>query len=89
MNNTVINFAKEELERYLKRLGVRANVSIGLFENFGIEMELQDRDLDDAYVIDVHNAKGFIAASNPRSVLFGVYRLLEECILPESCVFYK
>lgn len=78
MNNTVINFAKEELERYLKRLGVRANVSIGLFENFGIEMELQDRDLDDAYVIDVHNAKGFIAASNPRSVLFGVYRLLEE-----------
>ena len=78
MNNPTINFAKEELDRYLKRLGVRANVSIGLFEDFGVEMELEDREVDDAYVIDVHNNKGFIAASNPRSVLFGVYRLLEE-----------
>ena len=78
MNTTVINFAKEELQKYLKQLGIPADISLGLFEDYNVKMELEDPELDDAYVIDVHNNIGFIAGSNERSVLFGVYRLLEE-----------
>ncbi len=78
MKNDCLAFAKEELLKYLKGMGTKAEIELGLFEDFGVEMELQDKTLDDAYVIKVHNNKGFIAGSNPRSVLFGVYRLLEE-----------
>ena len=78
MNEQVISFARQELDKYLKKLNIQADISLGLFASFSIEMDLKDPYRDDAYVICVKNQKGFIAGSNERSVLLGVYRLLEE-----------
>lgn len=78
MGNQTILFARQELEKYLRKLNVKAQIELGLFCEFGIEMELKDAFWDDAYVIRVTDKKGYIAGSNPRSVLFGVYRLLEQ-----------
>ncbi len=78
MDNTVLAFAKEELEKYLKILNISADISLGLFEKHEINLELEDQTLDDAYVIEVNDTKGYILGSNERSVLLGVYRLFEE-----------
>ena len=78
MKYDTVAFAKSELDKYLSLLGVSADIRLGLFEDFGIEMELNDKSLDDAIVISVKNKNGFIAGSNDRSVLIGVYRLLTE-----------
>ena len=71
----VIEFAKEELSKYLKKLNIEADISLGL-------MEITDKDIDPVYddVIEIRvaNKKGAILGSNERSVLIGVYRLLEE-----------
>ncbi len=79
MNNSVIEFARTELQKYLKLLGVPADIKLGLFEDFGIKTEVKDPFFDDAFEIKVENKKGYAAGSNGRSVLFAVYRLLEEC----------
>ncbi|MBR2343270.1 MAG: DUF4838 domain-containing protein [Clostridia bacterium] len=78
MQRDVIGFARSELDRYLGALGVEANISLDLFEEHGIDMPLADATLDDAIAISIRNKRGFIAGSNPRSVLIGVYRLLTE-----------
>ncbi len=74
----VIAFAKEELEKYLKTLSVKAEIELHLFDEVNIKAEVKDPYLDDALKIKVTNKKGYIAGINPRSILFGVYRLLEE-----------
>ena len=78
MKYDVIGFAREELEKYAKILGVNIQIELGLFENFGEFIEVEDRMRDDAYIISVKDKKGFISGSNERSVIFGVYRLFEE-----------
>ncbi len=75
MKYDVIDFAKHELNKYLDRLGVSANIE------FRIQPSLCDVETplyDDAIEIYVKNKKGHICGSNERSVLIGVYRLLEE-----------
>jgi hypothetical protein len=55
------------------------NLWIGLFEELGIPLpELDNPELDDAIYIHVTDGRGCIVGSNPRSVLLGVYRFLEE-----------
>lgn len=78
MNSKVIQFAREELEKYLKLLGIPAKIELGLYEDFGLDEKVEDPFFDDGYVIKIHNMKGYIAGSNERSILFGVYRVLEE-----------
>ena len=78
MKPKVIDFAYCELERYLSLIHIKANIKLGLFDDFGIKMELDDSTLDDAIAIFVKNRCGFIAGSNERSILIGVYRLLRE-----------
>ena len=98
MDKAVINFAREELNRYLEILKVSADVELGLFEDYGLKADVRDPRLDDGYAISVKDKKGYIAGINERSVVAGVYRLLEEwgiCWLapgekgtyyPEKCV---
>lgn len=74
MNYNVLEFANQELQKYLKILNVDADISLAVSDTFDVEKP----DLDDAYSISITNRKGSIKGSNDRSVLFGVYRLLEE-----------
>lgn len=78
LNSETVLFAKQELEKHLEKLGVGAEITLGLFDNFGINLELEDPYFDDAIAISVKDKKGYIAGSNERSILIGVYRLLEQ-----------
>ena len=75
---SVIEFASNELKKYLKLLGVSADIKLGLFEDFNLKAEVEDPYFDDAYAIKVEGKKGYVSGVNGRSVLFAVYRLLEE-----------
>lgn len=74
----VLAFARKELAKYLDRLSVKAEIALGLFAEFGLSCEVYDPYFDDAFSISVQNGHGYIAGSNERSVLIGVYRLLAE-----------
>lgn len=78
MSSPVIDLAREELSRYLERLGTSADISLGLFADFGLPCEVADPYYDDGIAISVHGGCGYVAGTNPRSVLMGVYRLLSE-----------
>ncbi len=74
-----IKIAQEELTSYLAKMGITsADIKLGLFEDFGKKSSVKDVFWDDEFEISIKDAKGFVAGSNPRSVLFGIYRLLEE-----------
>ena len=86
-----LSFAKDQLVRYLTRMSagdetlLPEHVELGVCEplelvKLGLEdaEKLNDPKLDDAYVIEITHAKGFIYGSNARSVLLGVYRYLTE-----------
>jgi hypothetical protein len=90
--NETMAYAASELRKYIDKMGGRADaavivrkgekvsdaVELGLFSDFGFPLAwLKDPSLDDAIRVDVSGAKGRIAGSNARSVLFGVYRFLE------------
>ena len=87
----VIDFAAEELKKYLRMMmteggdvpisyepGATEGFRLGLLEDFGLANEAQDPVLDDVVHIDTDAQGGILAGSNPRSVLFAVYRLLKE-----------
>jgi len=87
----VLDFAAEELKKYLRMMMPRCGeISIsyepdakdgfrlGLMEDFGLPCEAEDPVLDDVIHVDVTPEGGILAGSNPRSVLFAVYRLLRE-----------
>ena len=85
-----IDFAAEELKKYLRMMMPKAGeikisydpqategFRLGLFEDFGIPFEGKDIDLDDVVHIETTEEGGILAGSNPRSVLFAVYRYLK------------
>ena len=79
MKYDVIGFAREELKKYLEIIGVDADISLLLFDDAGIQdTAIKDKKYDDAIEISVKEERGYIAGSNERSVLIGVYRLLNE-----------
>ena len=87
-----IAFAAEELRHYLMIVDDQAEVAIMAFDSclpelkdvlwLGVDDELaasvNDPKLDDAFLIDIQQRIGRIFGSNPRSVLFGVYRFLKD-----------
>ena len=91
-NNQTIAFAAEELRHYLCAADEKAEVAIFSFETYvpqlsnvlwiGVSEKMgstvADPDLDDGFSIAVKDGAGHIWGTNPRSVLFGVYRFLKE-----------
>ncbi len=91
-SNPVVDFAAEELKKYLRMMMPRCGeISIeyapdakegfrlGLMQDLGLDVsEAPDVSLDDILHIDCCAKGGIIAGSNPRSVLLAVYRYLQE-----------
>lgn len=89
-SNTVVDFAAEELKRYLRMMMPRCGeISIeykpdaqdgfrlGLMSDFSLDTsEAEDIELDDILHIDTDAEGGIIAGDNPRSVLLAVYKYL-------------
>ena len=89
-SNTVVDFAAEELKKYLRMMMPRCGeitiayapdaqegFRLGLMEDFGLDTsEAEDIVLDDILHIDTDEQGGIIAGSNPRSVLLAVYKYL-------------
>ena len=89
-SNNTIDFAAEELKKYLRMMmPEKGDIAIelktdavdgfrlGLLADFDIPCECDDPKLDDIIHIEVDGSGGILAGSNPRSVLFAVYRLLK------------
>ena len=85
-----IDFAATELKKYLRMMmpdcgGITIEYDpkavdgfrLGLLEDFGLPNEAEDPVLDDIVHIETTECGGILAGSNPRSVLFAVYRLLK------------
>ena len=85
-----VDFAAQELKKYLRMMmpkcgGIAIEYDpkatdgfrLGLLEDFGLPNEAQDPVLDDIVHIDTTEEGGILAGSNPRSVLFAVYRFLK------------
>ena len=80
-----IRYAAEELQKYVSRVSPellasdRACIRLGLLEDFGLsDADVKAPTLDDVIDADIQNGSGYIAGSNPRSVLMGVYRYLHS-----------
>lgn len=85
-NDETVRFAAHELCDTLSAMGIPAaqgeadgDICLGLFPTFGLTPKSDNLTLDDEIAISVTNGKGYIAGSNPRSVLIATYRFLEEC----------
>ena len=88
----VIDFAAEELKKYLRMMmpacgdiaisynpGAADGFRLGLLEDFALDTsDVDDPVLDDVVQIQADENGGILAGSNPRSVLFAVYRYLKE-----------
>ncbi|MBQ5800492.1 MAG: DUF4838 domain-containing protein, partial [Clostridia bacterium] len=86
----VIDFAAEELKKYLRMMMPRSGeieisyspnakegFRLGLMSDFDLDVsEASDVSLDDILHIDTDEQGGIIAGSNPRSVLLAVYKYL-------------
>lgn len=90
-SDSAIDYAAEELKKYLRMMMPECgeiNISyapeatdgfrLGLLEDLGLPNEAEDPVLDDIIHIDTTPEGGILAGSNPRSVLFAVYRFLRE-----------
>ena len=86
-----IDFAAEELKKYLRMMmpetgdiliryapAATEGFRLGLLEDFSLPFTGKDAYQDDEYYIDMDVQGGYIAGSNPRSVLFGIYRYLKK-----------
>lgn len=88
----VIDFAAEELKKYLRMMmpscgdiaivyqpSAADGFRLGLLEDFGLDAsDAEEPVLDDVVYIKADEQGGILAGSNPRSVLFAVYRYLKE-----------
>lgn len=90
-SNHVIDFAAEELKKYLRMMMPHCDeidisydpdatdgFRLGLLSDFGLPCEAEDPTLDDVIHVNTTAESGILAGSNTRSVLFAVYRMLRE-----------
>ena len=92
-SNTVVDFAAEELKKYLRMMMPRCGdipiaykpdategFRLGLMADFGLSTaeETDAPQLDDIVHIDTNENGGIIAGSNDRSVLLAVYEYLKK-----------
>lgn len=86
-----LDFAKEELSKYLLKMGYEGPVQIDtycdetLINEFDKGEKTFSPDWDDAYIIEIVKAEGRIVGTNGRSVLLGVYQFLNEL----GCCFFR
>ena len=90
--NEVLDHAAQELRKYLRMMmpecgdvkisydpQAKDGFRLGLLQDFGLPTdEAEDPALDDVIHVDCTEDGGILAGSNPRSVLFAVYRFLRE-----------
>ncbi|MBO5339946.1 MAG: DUF4838 domain-containing protein [Oscillospiraceae bacterium] len=89
-DDETIAFAADELKKYLWMMmpdtddisisltpDAKDGFRLGLLEDFGLDSEAKDPVWDDVVHIDTTETGGILAGSNPRSVLFAVYRFLK------------
>ena len=89
-SDLVIDFAAEELKKYLRMMMPEENVvqiaynpdakdgfRLGLLEDFSLPCESDNAFQDDIVHIETREDGGILAGSNTRSVLFAVYRFLK------------
>ena len=75
-----ILYAAEELKNALSVMGIdTAEIKLGLFPDFALTPKSDNVDFDDEIALSFNGTAGYLAGSNPRSVLFAVYRFLQEC----------
>ncbi len=85
-----LSFAAEELKKYLREMmphkgeiqisvdaEAKTGFRLGLMKDFGLETAAKDPFLEDEVYIETDTEGGILAGSNPRSVLFAVYRFLK------------
>ena len=90
-NDSVIDFAAQELKKYLRMMMPRCGeipvtfdaeakdgFRIGVYSDFGMTANVENSYLDDAVYIKTDAHSGIIAGSNPRAALIAVYRFLRE-----------
>lgn len=79
-NNQTIIFALEELAKYLQMMGNNiesCDITLGLYSDFP-KSDKKDNIKEDYFTVDIKGGNGKICASNPRSVLYGVYSYLKK-----------
>jgi len=90
-HGSAIDFAAEELKKYLRMMMPEENdievlfdpsakdgFRLGLLSEFGIEGEVEDPRFDDLLYADCDKSGGIIAGINQRSVLLAVYEYLRQ-----------
>ncbi len=90
-SESAIDYAAEEMKKYLRMMMPDAGdvkilynpeatdgFRLGLYEDFGMTITGADAERDDELYIQTDTQGGILAGSNPRSVLFCVYRFFRE-----------
>jgi len=89
-NTETVLYAAEELKKYAEKIdpSVRTEITddrdadgikLGLLSDFGLdEADVNDAMIDDVVDVNIDSLHGYIAGSNERSILFGVYKYFKS-----------